>query len=42
MTFNETSGEPLGEPIGEPSPGYCGVCPNQEWLRKEILDKVTR
>ena len=29
-----------GKPIGEPHPGYCGVCPNQEWLRKEILDKV--
>lgn len=32
----------MGEPIAEPLPGYAGVCPNQEWLRKEILDNVRR
>jgi len=31
-----------GQPIGEPSHGHCGVCPNQDWLREDILDKVTR
>jgi hypothetical protein len=31
-----------GEPMGEPSPGYCGVCPNQDWLQKEILEGVAR
>ncbi|MDO8585672.1 MAG: hypothetical protein Q7T82_01405 [Armatimonadota bacterium] len=30
-----------GQPGGEPEPGYCGVCPNQDWLRKEILEKVS-
>jgi hypothetical protein len=31
-----------GEPITEPLPGYAGVCPNQEWLRKEILENVAQ
>ena len=31
-----------GKPIAAPVPGYCGVCPNQEWLRKELLDKVSK
>lgn len=29
-----------GDLLGEPSPGYCGVCPNNETIRKDILDRV--